>query len=443
MPDAGHPPLWYLLLKPFAAAGLSWRWMQGINLLAMCVATGLLIFKSGFDLILIAPVVLSFVFSYEFPVIARNYSLGILGLFLYSSVYRSSGRSNPVRLILPHILMCFSTVHFLALAAILFCDRSITAFSKNKKWLKFSGEWIKSERIFMLLFALSVAILWPSGKGQFSKDFFEHFIPMNFRDSFAQSILPFEPATSLTLIFAVSFYALVLASSCEFWRVTCLFLAGTGIIAAIFVFKYYSGAPRHSGLFFVWLCACMWTTNPTQPDARLPLFHRRRLAPVALWLVCAWNLPVVASVWELEATGSFSDAHEAAEVLNSGPADGRQIVCWIPRNCIAILPYLPAGRKFWYPLLDREGTFDFWDKKSNSVASQAFKHSITVDDILTSTIPRFPNWGKQDGPLFVSNWRVPQPEKFGLKLLSPAKKAAWRILDESFWIYGPQEMETP
>ncbi|NBQ53799.1 MAG: hypothetical protein EBU49_09495, partial [Proteobacteria bacterium] len=85
MPDAGHPPLWYLLLKPFAAAGLSWRWMQGINLLAMCVATGLLIFKSGFDLILIAPVVLSFVFSYEFPVIARNYSLGILGLFLYSS----------------------------------------------------------------------------------------------------------------------------------------------------------------------------------------------------------------------------------------------------------------------------------------------------------------------------------------------------------------------
>ncbi|NBQ53752.1 MAG: hypothetical protein EBU49_09255, partial [Proteobacteria bacterium] len=327
-------------------------------------------------------------------------------------------------------------------AAVLFCDRGFTAFSKNKKWMKFLREWIKSERIFLLLFALSVAILWPSGKGQFSKDFFEHFIPMNFRDSFAQSIFPFEPATSLTFMFAVSFYALVLASSRAFYRVTCLFLAGACILVAIFVFKYYSGAPRHSGLFFVWLCACMWATNPTQSDAPLPLFHRRRLAPVALWLVCAWNLPVVASVWELESTRSFSDAHEAAEVLNSGPADGRQIVCWIPRNCLAILPYLPAGRKFWYPLLDREGTFDFWDNKSNAVNDIAINHSIGIDEVLRLLPSHFKNWGKFDGPLFVSTWPIIDPEKFGLKLLSPAKKSAWRILDESFWIYGPQEMET-
>ncbi len=442
MPDAGHPPLWYLLLKPLASAGLSWRWMQGINLLAMCLATGLLIFKSGFDLIFIAPVVLSFVFSYEFPVIARNYSLGILGLFLYSANHQSRQRHNSFRLLLAHTLMCFSTVHFLGLAAVLFFDRGVTDFSKNKRWVNFFREWLKSERIFLLLFVLSVAILWPSGKGQFSADFFEHFIPMNFRDSIAQSILPFEPATSLTFVLAVSVYALILASIREFDRTAGLFLAGAGIIGAIFVFKYYSGSPRHSGLFLVWLCACLWMTTPTRASAGLPLFHRRRLAPIAMWIVCAWNLPVVASVWELEVTGNFSDAHEAAVVLNSAPASGRQVVCWIPRNCIAILPYLSADRKFWYPVVNREGTFDFWDKKSNSITDQAFKRSINIDQILTSTITKFPNWGKKYGPLFVSNWPVSEPEKFGLKLLSPAKKSAWRILDESFWIYGPQEMET-
>ena len=443
MPDAGHPPLWYLLLKPFAAAGLSWRWMQGLNLLAMCLATGLLLFKSGLDLIFIVPVMLSLVFSYEFPVVARNYSLGILGLFLYSAIYRSRHRNNAVRLILPHTLMCFSTVHFLGLAAVLFLDRGVTAFAEKKRWVNFFRERLKSERIFLLLFVLSVAILWPSGKGQFSADFFEHFIPMNLRDSIAQSILPFEPATSLTFILAVSVYALILASNREFDRAVGLFLAGAGIIGAIFVFKYYSGSLRHSGLFLVWLCACMWMTTPTRASVGLPLFHRRRLAPIAMWMVCAWNLPVVASVWELETTGNFSDAHEAAAVLNSAPASGRQVVCWIPRNCAAILPYLSADRKFWYPVINREGTFDFWDKKSNAVAEMAINHSISIDEVLRLLPTHFKNWGKFDGPLFVSNWRVPEPEKFGLKLLAPAKKSAWRILDESFWIYGPQERETP
>jgi len=442
MPDAGHPPLWYLLLKPFASAGLSWRWMQAINLLAMCLATGLLIFKSGFDLIFVAPVVLSFVFSYEFPVVARNYSLGILGLFLYSAIYRSRHRNNSVRLILSHILMCFSTVHFLGLAAVLFLDRGVTAFKKNKIWMNFLRESLKSERIFLPLFVLSVAILWPSGKGQFSADFFEHFIPMNFRDSVAQSILPFEPATSLTFVLAVSVYALVLASNREFVRTAGLFFAGVGIISAIFIFKYYSGTPRHSGLFFVWLCACMWMTAPTPASAGLPLFHRRRLAPIAMWMACAWNLPVVASVWELEATRNFSDAHEAAKVLNSAPASGRQVVCWIRRNCMAILPYLSSDQKFWYPLINREGTFDFWDKKSNAVTEMAINHSIGIDEVLRLLPSHFKNWGKSDGPLFVSTWPIIDPEKFGLKLLSPAKKSAWRILDESFWIYGPQEMET-
>jgi hypothetical protein len=162
-----------------------------------------------------------------------------------------------------------------------------------------------------------------------------------------------------------------------------------------------------------------------------------------MWMVCAWNLPVIASVWELEATGNFSDAHEAAVVLNSAPASGRQVVCWIPRNCIAILPYLSADRKFWYPVVNREGTFDFWDKKSNVVTEMATNNSIGIDEVLRLLPSHFKNWGKSDGPLFVSTWPIIDPEKLGLKLLSPAKKSAWRILDESFWIYGPQEMETP
>ncbi len=435
MPDAGHPPLWYLLLKPLAAADLSWRWMQGVNLMAVWLATGLLIFQSGLDLLFIIPLLFSLVFSYEFPVIARNYGLGIFGLFLYAATSESGRRKRSAVLLSSNFLMCFSTVHFLALAIILFCQRGMASLSKSR--------WLKSEIYFLVMAGISIAILWPTGRGQFSANFFEHFTPINLQDAIVHSMLPFEPATPLTLTLSLAAIAMVMAASKKPKKITGLFTAGLGMIGAIFVFKYYSGAPRHSGLLLVWLCACVWMTDSQQPTDGFPGTRRRWLAPIAMWLICAWNLPVVANVWQLEATRNFSDAHEAAEILNGESMKNRPVVCWVPRNCLAILPYLEGRRKFWYPEINREGTFEYWDAQSNTVHYKAFERSITIDQVIASTIPKFSNWGKQDGPLFVSNWRVPDPDKYGLKLISLAKKSAWRILDESFWVYGPQEMETP
>ena len=440
LPNKGQPPLWYILLKAANAVGFGWRTMQGINLLAVCIAGWLLVFRSYFTILLVLPLLFSFHLSYEYPVIARNYGLGIFGLYLYAYCQNLDTRFAKSMRVLAQLLMCGSTVHFLALSLVLFAFRILEKL-RTRTWDLIA--FAKQEVAFIAPFVFSILVLWPTGKGQFSSSLFDKFQSQNLRDSLANSLLPFDSPSAATMGLSLVCYWIALSGSAKPWRAGAMFLAGAGVLEAIFCFKYYSEAPRHSGLLFIWLITVLWINGlPVKSDRPyFSLLSRRSLAPLVMWLISAWNLPIVVNVWQLEATRNFSDAHEAAEILNSESMKNRPVVCWVPRNCTAILPYLSADRKFWYPEINREGTFEYWDAQSNTVHSP--KRSITIDQVIASTIPKFSNWGKQDGPLFVSNWRVPDPDKYGLKLISPAKKSAWRILDESFWIYGPRELAAP
>lgn len=440
LPDAGHPPLWYLLLKSFSVAGLGWWSMQALNLACLWAAVWLLLFRSALNVTIILPFLLSLVFSYEYPAIARNYGLGILGLFLYAAGAHQFNRREKSHIlegllqVTPQALMCFSTVHFLALALVLFLQRGIKAWSRKVRDL---GSWLPSEWPFLSCFMVSVVCLWPSGRGQFGVSFFQNLDLIHFRDAVTNSLLPFEIPSNMTMAVATLGFAVILAGSPRGRDTALLFLSGASILLGIFVFKYYSGAPRHSGLLLVWLCASLWLTNPPGLPRLRTLVDRRVLPIVVLWALCAWNLPVVVDVWRLETQGNFSDAHEIASALELPEFRDRKVVCWFPRNCLAILPYVSPGRRFWYPVLEREGTFDLWDANSHAANEKAHAGSVNFEQILSRARERFPDWGHPGGPLFVSNRRVPDPAALGLRLIVPASKTAWRVLDESFWLYGP------
>jgi hypothetical protein len=442
LPDAGHPPLWYLLLKVFSSAGLGWWSMQALNLVSLWTAAWLLLFRSGLGIAITLPFMISFVFSYEYPVIARNYGLGILGLFLYSAEANrlnqkgASAVLDGMLKVFAQALMCLSTVHFLALALVLFVHRGITAFRAKAIDRR---NWILSEWPFLFCFLVSVVCLWPTGHGQFDANSFQNLDVGHFRDAVTNSLLPFEIPSNMTMTAATVAFGLILAGSPRRRDTIVIFLTGAAILTGIFVFKYYSGAPRHSGLLLVWLCASLWLTNPPGLTRLRTLADRRILPVVVLWALCLWNLPVLVDVWRLETQLNFSDAHEIASAIELPEFRDRKVVCWFPRNCLGILPYVSPGRRFWYPVLEREGTFDLWDATSHAANEKAHAGSVTFEQILAGARERFPDWGHPGGPLFVSNRRVPDPAALGLRLIVPASKTAWRVLDESFWLYGPVE----
>jgi|GEM_PF-2323765 len=435
LPDAGHPPLWYILLKFSVIGGLDWGAMQGINLLAVWGAGGLLLFRSSLPLSVAITVLFSFLFSFEYPVIARNYGLGILGLFLYADATTRRPPNWRISNIIAQILMCCSSVHFLALGLTLFAVRIWGNFrSKTNNLTRFATE----ELPFLIPFAVSVLVLWPTGKGQFSTSLVDQFQARNFLDSIANSLLPFDAPTAVTFILAICCYLWFILGSSHPVRTGVMFLAGAGILEAIFCLKYYSGAPRHSGLLLVWLWAVLWMNGLNlKIDPNVAVSHWRWLAaPLVSWLLFAWNFPVTLSVWQLEYKMNFSDAIEAARFLSRENVMKREVVCWKPRNCSTILAYLPSSRRFWSPVLNRRITYDHWDRESNGIHSQ---EGLDINGVINDTIPFFIDWGRRGGPLLVTMQKLKNPGTSGLRLLAPAPTKAWRILDESFWIYGPAD----
>lgn len=83
----GHPCLWYLLVMPFAKAGLPFRTISYISYLIMAVTAGCFLFKAPLNRIVKAVAVFSPIFTYYYAEFARNYCLIALLLILLAMCY--------------------------------------------------------------------------------------------------------------------------------------------------------------------------------------------------------------------------------------------------------------------------------------------------------------------------------------------------------------------
>ncbi len=77
----GHPPLWHLLLVPFAKTGMPFKFsLHFLAILFSTSAMGLLIFKSPFPRIIRCLLPFTYFFFYQYGVVARPYSLMMLAI---------------------------------------------------------------------------------------------------------------------------------------------------------------------------------------------------------------------------------------------------------------------------------------------------------------------------------------------------------------------------
>ncbi|MBO5093238.1 MAG: hypothetical protein J6C33_02645 [Lachnospiraceae bacterium] len=92
----GHPCLWHVLMYPFAHFGLPYLMQNAAAFVIVTCAAALLIFRSSFPLYVRAILVFSPFLTYYYPVIARNYCMIPLFLFLLAYWYPSR-LERPVR----------------------------------------------------------------------------------------------------------------------------------------------------------------------------------------------------------------------------------------------------------------------------------------------------------------------------------------------------------
>ena len=83
----GHPCLWYLIVMPFAKLGFPFKTISVLSFLIMASGAGIFTFKAPFHPLTKLVCLFSPIFSYYYPVVARNYCLIALLLILLAYYY--------------------------------------------------------------------------------------------------------------------------------------------------------------------------------------------------------------------------------------------------------------------------------------------------------------------------------------------------------------------
>lgn len=102
----GHPPLWHLILVPFAKLGAPYELSLAIvNIFFMTLAVAVLLFKSPFPKLIRCLLPFNFFFFYQYGVLSRPYCILVLAIFLAAVCYKGRNE-HPMKYILCLTLLC-------------------------------------------------------------------------------------------------------------------------------------------------------------------------------------------------------------------------------------------------------------------------------------------------------------------------------------------------
>ena len=143
----GHPPIWHLILLPFAKLGAPYELsLKFVSLIFSSIAMGLFIFKAPFNRIIRLTIPFTYFFFYQYGVLSRPYCVMMLGFVLAAMFYRDKD-NKPFRFILSLVIICSSSAYGIIICAGIcvvwiienfknsFSMDSIKEFIKNKKFL--------------------------------------------------------------------------------------------------------------------------------------------------------------------------------------------------------------------------------------------------------------------------------------------------------------------
>lgn len=153
----GHPPLWHLILVPFAKLGAPYELsLAAVNIFFMTLAVAVLLFKSPFPKLIRCLLPFNFFLFYQYGVISRPYCIFVLAIFLAAVCYKNRNE-HPVKYLLCLALMCAVHSYGIMIAGGLCIVWLIEIFIEYKKSGKLAG--ILKDRRCWLMFCLLVFAL--------------------------------------------------------------------------------------------------------------------------------------------------------------------------------------------------------------------------------------------------------------------------------------------
>lgn len=154
----GHPPLWHLILVPFAKLGAPYELsLAVVNIFFMTLAVAVLLFKSPFPKLIRCLLPFNFFLFYQYGVISRPYCIFVLAIFLAAACYKNRNE-HPVKYLLCLALMCAVHSYGIIIAGCLCIVWLIEIFTEYKKSGKLA-DILKDRRCWLMFCLLIFAML--------------------------------------------------------------------------------------------------------------------------------------------------------------------------------------------------------------------------------------------------------------------------------------------
>jgi hypothetical protein len=382
----GSSALWYLLLVPFAKAGLPYFAMTAVNVVIVFSALALLVFRAPFGFLLKTAICFSYLFVYEYPVLARSYGLSVLLIISLAAAYQK-GKAHPYLYALLIALLANTNVHGLIVAM------SMTAAFVLTRWRQGLAA-LSPIAVSVVGIGLSILQVLPPADGQLpprlSLDFWTHPVLNTFKGPFFP-----DPNTSLdhwvsepffggsiSLIFKILAFAIIFLIIRKLWShrfALFTFLLSYAGLFFLFAFKYY-GSVRHWGFYILVAIYCLWiqaedenataksgtadeTTNNNNRTGRNVKFDAALSVLLLLSFTYSTGVGMYACLTEVKRP--FSSGLEMAQELSRRDIEHIPIVC-NPNIGLSVLPYFPR-LKLYYPNLREYGTHALWNRAEKQV----------------------------------------------------------------------------
>ncbi|WP_250125305.1 hypothetical protein [Chroococcidiopsis sp. CCMEE 29] len=405
----GHPGLWHSLLyliTRFTRNPLS------IQFLHLLLATSTIyVFTRFSPFTRLQKVLFAFGYFpfYEYSIISRNYSLGVLLIFLFCIFFPRRNYGYILLAILLALLAntnAYSLVLSICLAMTLLVDRFL---NKGLTKLFWSQKWdlIISASIFTLgvIFSL-MQIVPPSDSNYYEQEnkaileqpsnsiinirhliatvitIWRGYVPVPnfFEYHFWNTNILMEGSGVLkiiALIFSLGllYFSIVLFSQ----KPVVLFLYLTGTLGLLLLtYEKYFGFSRHHGHLFIWLIACLWISSYYPKSKFLTTFQVNKVTDHKnKFLTIILCLHVFAGIFafSMDLFYPFSGSQEVANFIERQRLNDTVIVGSRDLDVSPLAAFL--DRKIYYPESGRFGSFILWNSRyRKEVGSKTIISSI-------------------------------------------------------------------
>ncbi len=428
---AGCPFLWYFLIFPLAKLGLPYQSILILNWIIAVAAASIFVIKAPFPRIFKFLFIFSYYMFFEYAVIARNYALTTLILFIVASLYKK--RHESISIYCFFLFLLFNTHYFLfPLTSALF---SLLIYETIKR-KSFSRTSIVSLCFAFLggLLAFLQGTILPSDFA--SSGFMQPPDIINIFNPLALSLFPVQwnVSKNMSIMIGLVLFVLLFIYLSRKKGVLYLYLVNHFFLFMLFTY-FYPGDLRHFGLVLMITLFFLWVETYHPPSQsqflhRLPyqLIRSSILLILVVSFICSFRASRTAGFWEWY--GAFSGSQGAAEsieiVSKKFHLQDEVIVADHSDIASSVVAYLP-NRKFWYADIQEFGTFFIPSKKYQLMKT------LTQEDVIIRAGKRFQNL---ENLIFLFSKPLEFDRRFGYQFkLFYSTGGVWGYSFENYYLY--------